>query len=91
MTVNGSNAVQNSAHRFDMTCGPYDRKRLWGFQILLERSFALLRSGFRVLAPTPAKPRESVLVIIEVMTDPNFSVFEFAYIPLSMFILNRAV
>ena len=34
---------------------------------------------------------ESLLVLIEVMTDPNFPVFEFAYIQFSMFILNRAV
>jgi hypothetical protein len=33
MTVSGGNAVQNSAYRFDVTCGPHHRRRWWGLSI----------------------------------------------------------
>src|SRR5438270_13989765 len=42
MTVSGGNAVQNSAYRFDITCGPQVREDL--------RAFILLREILRAAA-----------------------------------------
>jgi hypothetical protein len=52
MTVSGSNAVQNSAYRSDIACGPQVVKAIWGLSIGMRSLVLRLRSGFRQRAQT---------------------------------------
>src|SRR6478735_4136991 len=56
MTVSGGNAVQNSAYRFGITCGPQVRKDLRAFIIPGHRLVLRLRSEFRLHAPASLTP-----------------------------------
>jgi len=54
MTVSGGNAVQNSAYRSDITCGPWSAKACQGlsvFQVEILRAAALRISGRKKLLP----------------------------------------
>jgi hypothetical protein len=59
MTVNGGNAVQNSAYRSSITCGPCARKRMRGLSIHSKLRWVLLplrgirisAAGFRLASP----------------------------------------
>jgi len=57
MTVSGGNAVQNSAYRSGISCGLQVREDLKAFNFCCERSFALLRSGFRLRAHACIAPQ----------------------------------
>jgi len=63
MTVSGGNAVQNSAYRSGITCGLQVREDLKAFNFCCERSFALLRSGFRLQAHACIPPQLAALII----------------------------